>query len=120
MESDLELREFIAVKLMGWKLRHDRPIFEPHGYWAPPYSKGPGVLNNEVWVEFVKCYERDIAAAFEADSAMSKKGRKLVLRRLENGNWFANYEGCQSGVVGDTAPRAICLAARAALKQEKA
>lgn len=96
MNPGRELDALIAERVMGGKTK----CTEIPGY------------------EFIPNYSEDIAAAWEVVEKL-KKPRPIFNLECDQrlGRWNANFYG--AAAEGDTAPHAICLAALAALPEEK-
>lgn len=111
--SDIELREAVAVEVMGWRL--------DDGDWLldNPHSGTNGGIE-------MPCYELDIEAAFEVVEKMRVDGFLEFDLGTHERHWGATFKGFIGEVwrkfagYGESPARAICIAALTAVRARKA
>lgn len=128
MKPDLELREFIATKLMGRTKKSVRIRGSTNvvtGWFGNP-AFGDGVWDESELQAHAGLpeYELEIGPAFQAVEAMRARGyRPLINTAMDGAKWYVemphrDLRNTSSGTVNEHLPTAIALAIRAALESE--
>lgn len=117
MTEDLELREFVATRLMGWAARNTASelgrMFERAGSYPTP-------------LRLLPAYETDWAAMGLVIEAMRAKGYVIGHVRWDNlyldpkwakyGKYLWHASFAEGDAYADSAPLAVARAARAAME----
>lgn len=110
--SDFNVREKIAIKLLGWSRQShqgaDGPIFHHPAFKYP------------VPLRALPAYEVEMGAAWRVVEFMRERGWGVEMRELdlEEGGWICEFEQDEAYLSSDmdSMPMAICKAAIAALE----
>ena len=132
--TNLELRERIAVEVMGWERAVVTDVCHYPDGGTPEYCPQPIATSSYHWRDlcgwdgeewcWLPLYESSIQAAWEVVEAMRAKGYEWIISNLVTGKKLWEIElmlddNLAGFAQAETAPEVICKAALAAIRSDQ-